>query len=327
VSTALFDSDWGLIALCVAVGCLVLAAVLVATAQERGAWLRDRLGPYRGSDEERPSQVDPTWRARMDEIFGATERRLDRTNLWQGLARRLDQAGMETRPAVIVWLAAVVGVLGFAVFGLVSGSFFLGLLVAAVAAATPFATVTLRAKRRMRAFDEQLPNVLQTMAGSLQVGHSFNQSLQAIVDEGQQPAADEFARVIAEMRFGRPADDALEAVGERLDSPDFDYVLMSVRVQRQIGGSLAGLFETVAETVRERQQFRRKLRAITATGRMSAYLLVCLPLATAALLTAIRPDYLAPLFTTPGGQMAVAASCVMIVIGALSLRRIVDVKG
>jgi len=327
MSTALFDSSWGLIALCIAVGCLVVAAVLVATAQERGAWLRDRLGPYRGPDEERSEQADAAWRVRMEGIFGATERRFDHTNAWRGLARRLDRAGMETRPVTVVWLAAALSVLAFMGFGLLSGSPLLGLTVAAAAAATPFLVVSLRARRRMRAFDEQLPNVLQTMAGSLQVGHSFNQSLQAIVDEGQQPAADEFARMIAEMRFGRPADDALEAVGERLEPPDLDYVLMSVRVQRQVGGSLAGLFETVAETVRERQQFRRKLRAITATGRMSAYLLVCLPLATGALLTMIRPNYLAPLFTTSGGQVAVAASCVMIVIGALSLRRIVDVKG
>ncbi len=327
MSTALFDSSWGLIAVCIAVGCLVLAAALVATARPRGAWLRDRLGPYGGPEEEHTRGADAAWQVRMDQIFGATESRLGRTNVWKRVEHRLGQAGMDTRPAVIVWLSVVLGVLGFMLFGVFSGSFALGLVVACVLAATPFVVVSVRARRRMRGFDEQLPNVLQTMAGSLQVGHSFNQSLQAIVDEGQQPAADEFGRVIAEMRFGRPADDALEAVGKRLDSPDFDYVLMSVRVQRQIGGSLAGLFETVAETVRERQQFRRKLRAITATGRMSAYLLTCLPLATAALLTLIRPDYLAPLFTTHGGQVAIVVCCVMIVIGALSLRRIVDVKG
>ena len=212
-------------------------------------------------------------------------------------------------------------------FGVLSGRFLLALVVAVLAGTTPFLVLTVRAHRRVRAFDDQLPNVLLTMAGSLQVGHSFNQSLQAIVDEGQQPAADEFGRVIAEMRFGRHADEALEAVGERVGSPDLDYVLMSVRVQRQVGGSLAGLFETVAETVRERQQFRRKLRAITAMGRMSAYMLTSLPIATAVLLSVVRPNYLAPLFTTTGGQIAVAASLGMIAIGGLCLRRVVDVKG
>jgi tight adherence protein B len=327
MSTALFDSPFGLIALCVAVGCLVLTAVLVATARPRGAWLQERLGPYRGRDDEHSGDADAAWKLRMEQIFGATESRFGRTNLWKALQRRIDQAGMETRPAVLVWLSLVAAFGGFVLFGLFSGSVLLALLVALAAALAPYVFVRARAHRRMRAFDEQLPNVLQTMAGSLQVGHSFNQSLQAIVDEGQRPAADEFARVIAEMRFGRPADDALEAVGERLDSPDFEYVLMSVRVQRQIGGSLAGLFETVAETVRERQQFRRKLRAITATNRLSAYLLTTLPLITAALITAVRPGYLTPLLTNTGGQVAVAACCVMIVIGALSLRRIVDVKG
>ncbi|HJU46652.1 MAG TPA: type II secretion system F family protein [Gaiellaceae bacterium] len=325
MNTALFDSAWGLIALSIAVGCLVLSAVLVATARPRGAWLRDRLGPYGGP--ERASDTDPAWRERMDAIFGATERRFHGTSPWRALARRLEQAGLNTQPAVIVWLGIVLAVAAVIVFGLFAGSPALGLVAGVVAGALPVMVVWHKARRRMRAFDEQLPNVLQTMAGSLQVGHSFNQSLQAIVDEGQQPASEEFGRVITEMRFGRPADEALEAVGARLDSPDFDYVLMSVRVQRQVGGSLAGLFETVSETVRERQQFRRKLRAITATGRMSAYLLTFLPFATALLITLVHPGYLTPLFTTSGGQVAIGVCTAMIVIGGLTLRRIVDVKG
>lgn len=325
MSRALFDSAWGLVALSVAVGCLVLSAVLVATARPRGAWLRDRLGPYGGPG--RASDTDPVWRERMEAVFGATERRLGGTSPWRALSRRLEQAGMAARPAVVTWLAVSLGAVALTLVGLVSGSLALGLLTAVAAAAAPFLMVWLRAARRMRAFDEQLPSVLQTMAGSLQVGHSFNQSLQAIVDEGQQPAADELGRVITEMRFGRPADEALEAVAARLDSPDLDYVLMSVRVQRQAGGSLAGLFETVAETVRERQQFRRKLRAITATGRMSAYLLTGLPFATGLLITAINPTYLSPLFASAGGRMALGLSAVMMAVGGLTLRRIVDVKG
>jgi tight adherence protein B len=327
MSNALFDTTWGLVALSVAVGCLVFAAVLVATGRRRGEWLRDRLGPYEGTDAARTPEADAAWKQRMDQVFGVTERRFAGTRLWQGLERRLDQAGMTARPAVVVWLAATLAVAGLVLVGLVAGAPLVGLLVACLAAAVPFVVVHLRAKQRLRLFDDQLPNVLQTMAGSLQVGHSFNQGLQAIVDEGQQPAADEFGRVITEMRFGRPADEALESLGKRLDSPDFGYVLMSVRVQRQVGGSLARLFETVAETVRERQQFRRKVRAITATGRLSAYFLVLLPVATAALLTLVRPGYLEPLFTNTGGQVALVACCVMTVVGGLMLRRIVDVKG
>lgn len=327
MSEALFDSAWGTIALAIAVGCLVLLAVLVATARPRGAWLRDRLGPYKGPDGERPTEVDASWRQRMDAVFGATERRFDGTKAWRGMTRRIEQAGMETAPAKLAWLSVAAGATALVLVGLFTQSAILGLAAAALAGVIPFAVVWARARKRMHAFDAVLPDVLQTLAGSLQVGHSFNQGLQAIVDEGQQPASDEFGRVLAEMRFGRPSHEALEAMGERLASSDFDYVLMSVRVQQQVGGSLAGLFETVAETVRERQQFRRKLHAITATGRISAYMLTCLPFATAALIAVMRPEYLRPLYTTQGGQIAIAVSLVMIVLGALSLRQLVDVKG
>jgi tight adherence protein B len=165
------------------------------------------------------------------------------------------------------------------------------------------------------------------MAGSLQVGHSFNHSMQAIVDEGQQPAASEFERTLAETKFGREMSDALDAMAGRIGSRDLDYVLMSVRMQRQVGGSLAGLFETVSQTVRERQQFRRKVRALTAMGRMSAFVLIALPFATALGMTAVNRDYMTPLFTTGTGRVLLIASLVMIGIGSLVLRRIVSFKG
>ncbi len=133
------------------------------------------------------------------------------------------------------------------------------------------------ARQRLRAFDDQLPDVLMTMAGSLKVGQSFDHSMQAIVDEGLAPASEEFGRVINETRLGRPLDEALGAMADRIDSDDFRFVLMSVTIQREIGGSLADLFQTVSDTVRSRQQFRRKVRALTAMGRASAYVLVGLP--------------------------------------------------
>ena len=120
------------------------------------------------------------------------------------------------------------------------------------------------------AFEDQLPDLLITIAASLKAGHSFKQGLQAVVDEGQPPASEEFKRVLTETRLGRPMDDALAEMAERIGSKNFDFVITAVTIQRQVGGSLAGLFDMVADTVRQRQQFARKIKALTAMGRMSA---------------------------------------------------------
>ena len=153
------------------------------------------------------------------------------------------------------------------------------------------------------------------------------ESVRSIVEEGQAPAGEEFERVLNETRLGSPMDEALTAMADRIDSEDLRFVLLSVNIQNEVGGSLAELFQTVSDTVRERQQFRRKVRALTAMGRASAYLLLIMPFATAALITLISPSYMGPLYQTGIGQVLLVIMLVMMAIGALVLRKIVDVKG
>src|SRR5262249_13915337 len=128
-------------------------------------------------------------------------------------------------------------------------------VLAVAAAAAPILWAVTKAGKRMKAFDFQLPDILITLAASLKAGHSFRHAIQAVVDEGGQPAAKEFRRVLTETRLGRPMDAALADMGNRIGSKNLTFVLTSVTIQRQIGGSLAGLFDMVAETVRQRQQF------------------------------------------------------------------------
>ena len=112
--------------------------------------------------------------------------------------------------------------------------------------------------------------------------------------------------MLNETQLGRPMEDSLAAMGQRIDSDDLRFVLMSVGIQREVGGSLAELFQTVSETVRERQQFRRKVRALTAMGRMSAYILVALPIVTAAVLSLLSPGYMEPMWHTTIGHVLIA---------------------
>ena len=165
------------------------------------------------------------------------------------------------------------------------------------------------------------------MAASLKAGHSFKQALQAIVDDGAEPAAKEFNRVLTETRLGRPLDDAMNDMAERVGSKNLSFIVTAIAVQSQVGGSLASLFDMVADTVRNRQQFARKIKALTAMGRMSAYVLVGLPFFLAGALALMNPGYMAPLFSTSAGHKMIMLSLVMMVIGSLLLKKIVSFKG
>jgi tight adherence protein B len=196
-----------------------------------------------------------------------------------------------------------------------------------VGAAAPLVWVASKARRRMKAFDNQLPDLLITIAASLKAGHSFRHAIQAVVDEGAEPTARELRRVLTETRLGRPMDEALAEMGERIGSKNLSFVLNAVTIQRQIGGSLAGLFDVVAETVRQRQQFARKIRSLTATGRMSAYVLAGLPFLVSALISLISPTYMSPLWHSSTGHMLVGMALVMLGIGSVVLKKIVSFKG
>jgi tight adherence protein B len=169
--------------------------------------------------------------------------------------------------------------------------------------------------------------MLVTMAASLKAGHSFRQGVQSVVDEGVDPASKEFKRVLTETQLGRPMDDAMGEMAERLGSKNFQFVMSAVSIQRQVGGSLATLFDMVADTVRQRHQFQRKIKGLTAMGRMSAYVLVGLPFFVFFAIFVINHTYMEPLLTTSTGHKLIAAGATMMLIGSLMLKKIVSFKG
>jgi tight adherence protein B len=202
----------------------------------------------------------------------------------------------------------------------------LALLLMLVGVAAPFVALRVAGRRRTKAFDEQLPDVLSTIASTLRAGHGLRTALRAIVDDGSPPASQEFARVLGEERLGRPLDQAIDAMCSRLKSPDLEYVATAINVQSRAGGSLAGLFDTLSETVRERQRHARKVHALTALGRISAIALVGMPIALAALMTLISPSYMTPMFTSSGGHVLMGICLTSMAIGSLFLKRIVSVR-
>jgi tight adherence protein B len=303
---------------------LFAAAGLAGRRRRRSSEITRLLEPHvrrREATDEGPSPS-----ARFESLLGWTERSLNDLPGSQRLARALQRSGLELRAGLIPYLA-VAAAFAFGAVGTILGAPpALALLLMFGGLVSPFVGLSAAARRRTKAFDRQLPDVLATIASTLRAGHGLRTALRAIADDGASPSSDEFAQVLGEERLGRPLDEAIAAMCERIGSPDLEYVATAVRVQSQTGGSLAGLFDTLSETVRERQRHARKVKALTALGRMSAIVLVSMPIALGALMTLLSPAYMAPLYTTSGGHTAIVVCGVSMAIGSLLLKRIVSVR-
>jgi tight adherence protein B len=322
----LYSSIGGLL-LTMLVAFLVLTACGFLFATARGSWVKTRLAPHvEGSRKARKREKGQRLAA-FAGLFRATEDAFGHRRVWRHLQRKLERADLPLRTVEFAYLIVGCG-FALALFAAVSGRPSLQILIAlAVGGAIPYFFVSLKAKKRMNAFDDQLPDLLVTLAASLKAGHSFKQGIQTIVDEGHEPASKELGRVITDTRLGRPMDEALAETAERIGSKNFSFVITAVTIQRQVGGSLAGLFDMVADTVRQRQQFARKIKGLTAMGRASAYVLVGLPFFIAAALTLLNPSYMAPLYNTSTGHTLIIGGLVMMAFGSLILKKLVSFKG
>lgn len=324
---AAYTSALGTLVLTLVVALLVLLAAGLALAGRRGAWIRSRLESHTVQAQSAKLAGERERLALVRGLFGATEEAFGHLRHWKAVHRLRERADLPLRTVEFLYVTAGASLL-FGLISAVAGSSTLVILLAfLVGASIPLGFLWFKASRRVKAIEDSLPDLLITLAASLKAGHSFRQGVQNVVEEGHGPAAKEFKRVLTETRLGRPMDDALGEMAERVGSKNLEFVITAVTIQRQVGGSLAGLFDMVAEAVRNRQQFARKIKSLTAMGRMSAYVLVGLPFFMAGMLTVINPTYMAPLYHTSLGHKLILGGLVMMTIGGLLLKRIVSFKG
>jgi tight adherence protein B len=163
------------------------------------------------------------------------------------------------------------------------------------------------------------------LASSLRAGHGFFQSVDLVAKEIGEPGSQEFGRVVSEVRLGRNVDEALNAMAERVGSDDFKWAVLGVNVQREVGGNLAEVLDTVADTVRERDAVRRQIRVLSAEGRLSIGILACLPFLVTLYMAKVNPDYLNLLFSTRVGQVMVATAACLEAVGIVWMKKIVNI--
>jgi len=293
--------------------------------------LEDQIGVYGATGRLRGGKKQQNLPATTSITGAATAKAsqmlANNRSLEARIAKRLEGAASSLRPAEWLLVHGGIAMATALLFLLLSGGNVIMLLVGIVAGAwLPWFFLGFKAKRRVKAFQAALPDTLQLMAGSLSAGLSLAQSTDTIVREGTEPITSEFKRVIVESRLGVPLEDAMEGVADRMESRDFEWVVMAIRIQREVGGNLAELLLTVAATLREREYIRRHVRALSAEGRLSCYVLGGLPPTFLAYLAMTKWDYVKPLFTTPIGYALLAGMSILLSVGVVWMSKVSKVE-
>jgi tight adherence protein B len=260
-------------------------------------------------------------------VMGVADKVVKNRDLETRLGQRLDAGGIPLKPAE--WLLLHLGIafcVPLLVLFLTNANIVLTVLAVFLSVFGPWGYLKVKKALRTRAFLAQLPDVLQLMSGSLSAGYSLPQAVDAVVRQGNEPVATEFNKALVEARIGAPIEDALDDVGTRMGSVDFGWVVMAIRIQRDVGGNLAEILSTVSATLRERERLRRQVQVLSAEGKLSAYILGGLPIAFGFYLLLTRPDYLKPLITDPIGWLLLGGMAMLMVVGSFWMKKVVTVE-
>ena len=248
----------------------------------------------------------------------------------KGITKKLDfrlkQAGIPLFGAEFIVLSAIGALFG----GFATYVITLNITIAPLAAmAIPIGLwiwSSVRIKKRREAFTEQLSDCLTTVANALRAGYSFQQAMDVVAKEMEPPMSTEFERVSTDIAMGVTLEEALEQMNRRIGSADFDLVVTAVLIQREVGGNLAQILDTISDTINERIRMKREISALTAQGRFSAWVLILLPFVTAAFCYVFNHDQTMMLFTEDSGRMALGVALFMEFIGFIVIQKIVDIE-
>ncbi|MET3719028.1 type II secretion system F family protein [Arthrobacter sp. UYEF21] len=260
-----------------------------------------------------------------DSAVAAINKRLKGSRGFLVDREKLERAGLKTQPAdylLMMGAGAFVGtVLGF----MLGGLFFALVLLVAVPCGMLVYLSFLTSRRRVK-FDQQLPDTIQMLTGSMRAGHSLLRAIDASARETDAPMAEELSRIVNETRIGRDLGDSMADVADRTSSEDFSWISQAIEIHREVGGDLAEVLDHVGETIRDRNQIRRQVKALSAEGKMSAGVLMALPIVLFFALILINPSYAKTFTSTVPGFMMLGAAAVMLTAGGFWLSQLIKPK-
>lgn len=311
----LLSQSWPIVVAIAAIGLALLIGGLAAFAMP-----------------SRASLVDGGRRARLpgvtglaDRAVGAAASRLRAVGADGALRARLRAAGLRLEPAeaIVLGLSVVGSALGL---GWLMGRTVGALVMAGATIGVLLLIPSYAAARRRSAFDEQIGDVLQLLAGNLRAGFGLTQALASVSREADAPASEELERVVAEVRLGRDPGEALAEMAVRMDSVDLDWAVQAMAIHAEIGGDLARILDGVTATIRERARLRGQIRSLSAEGRLSAAILLLLPVVMTLFMRWRNPEYLAELVSGPVGFGMIGGAVLLLLLGGVWMANIVKVK-
>lgn len=238
----------------------------------------------------------------------------------------LEQGAVQMQVGTFVLIVVALPVCTFLVSLVVRMPMFQVLPLCAGTAAVPFVVTAIQRRRRFNKFEEQFPEAMDLLGRAVRAGHAFTTGFELIGKELPDPVGEEFRIAFQQQNLGLPLRDALGNMTVRVPLPDIRIFVSALQIQRESGGNLAEVLDTMSYVIRERFKLRRQIQTYTAEGRLSSYTLTAIPFVALIALQLTRPGYLTPLFTDPSGQMALVVAGILQVIGYIVIRRIIDIK-
>lgn len=306
-----------------ATGCTVVTLGFVFAKRE--ARLERRLAGYHVHQGVTPIAAETSESLRVVQQAGAAAERIAGAPMMEKVEQLLEQAKLPLRPAEFLVYAPLITLVAAVLAYLLFGPVF-AIVATVLVLASPFIILKRRSSSRLKKFQSQLPDALNLLAGSMRAGFSFMQGLEAVAEEASEPIRGELQRAFTESRLGRPIEEALDDAARRMESRDLAWAVMAIRIQREVGGNLAELLDTVAETMAHRERLRREIKSLTAEGRLSAIVLSIFPPGFAAVLLVLQPGYINLLFQATIGVICVIGGSILSVLGWFWLSRIVKIE-
>lgn len=317
-----------LLAVLVAALCfgLLVGLLSIRSRAKKEHAMTERLNYFAGVQQDRSQKQQLTPKAVLYNCIEAIAKALGRLQQGRRIELLMQQAdwpirGTEFEAILLLW-GGLVGLITFLVT-LKGAMFFAGALAGILMG---LALLGLRIRRRRKKFTNQLGDMLTMVANALRAGFSFMQAFELISREMDAPMGREVQLVVNEVNLGNTLESALDNMQRRVASPDFELVVTAVLIQRQVGGDLASILDTISETIAERVRMRREVMTLTAQGRASGWVLAAIPIGLFVILYIINPDYLAPLIESDVGRMCIIGALILEVIGFFVIQRIVDIK-
>jgi len=299
---------------------VVLAIILKGGGAEQKEFLSKMMvRPTETSD------ADINITRKRKEHQGALSIILRQVNLLKNLEHQMWQAGIYWRVSDVLLIIALMAAAGFTGAYAFYGDFYFGIGGALGGGWLPIMYIRFRRKRRLKAFSNQLPFALDLIKGSLEAGHSLPRALQVLIGEFSDPLGGEFRTVLEQTRIGLPLGRALEDMLQRVPEDDLKLLVVAVKVQTEIGSSLAAIIGRLSEIVRIRQRLRLQIKALTAQSRMGGIVVGLLPVLVLCAFSVIQPGYTDSLFHDPTGQMILKAACGMDIMALFTIRRLLRV--